>query len=111
MDDFVVKMDAEKKVMQSGMTREDKSSKLRFDLIPDFMLWRLAALYTKGAKNHAPRNWEKASTEEDFDLFMQGAYRHFMQYRRGDRDEDHVAAVFFNLAGAELVREKLNANR
>jgi hypothetical protein len=35
---------------------EDKA---RFDLIPLQALWRLAEVYTLGAKKYAPRNWEK----------------------------------------------------
>lgn len=95
----------------SGMTREDKSHKIRYDLIPHFLLYRLAMVYTKGAKNHEPRNWEKASTEEDLDLFVQGAWRHFMQFLKGEVDEDHFAALMFNLAGIVLVREKLGRNK
>lgn len=104
---FEIKTEAPIITHSSGMTREDKSDKIRFDLIPEWFLWRLAELYTKGAKNHAPRNWEKASTPEDLDLFIQAEWRHFMKHRRGDTDEDHLAALVFNLIGEEHVKAKL----
>lgn len=109
--EYDIKTEAPILARTSGMTREDKSHKIRYDLIPMFLLVRLATLYTKGAKNHEPRNWERASTQEDLDLFIQGAWRHFMQFLRNETDEDHFCACIFNLAGIVLVREKLEAKR
>jgi hypothetical protein len=33
--------------------------------------------------------------------------RHFLQWFRGETDEDHASAVFFNVNGAEFVKDKM----
>lgn len=38
--------------------RKDDGGKLRFDLIPPDALEELARVYTVGAANYGPRNWE-----------------------------------------------------
>jgi len=53
------------------------------------------------------RNWMKASGEAELERFKQSAFRHFIQWMRGDTDEDHGAAVMFNINGAEYVKQAL----
>lgn len=106
---YEIKDSGERKVFSTGMQRDSGLKTLRPDLIWLPGLVRLAELYGKGAVKYAERNWEKASTAEELARFEASAWRHFVQYMRGDRDEDHVSAVVFNLWGAEMVREKLNA--
>lgn len=98
----------------SGMRRNSSDGKPRFDLlIPTRMpynaqlLTRWAKLMGKGVLEHGERNWEKANTEDEHDRFMESAYRHFMQWWTGETDEDHAAAVLFNIQGAEYVAWKL----
>jgi hypothetical protein len=89
----------------SGMVRDTSDGKLNFLLLRDGpMLWRWAGLLTRGASKYAPRNWMLASGEEEYERFRESAARHFEQWLRGDDDEDHAAAVFFNINGAEYVR-------
>jgi len=64
---------------------------------------RYAGLMTRGAVKYSARNWMKAAGKEEYDRFMASASRHFFQYLRGDTDEDHAAAVWFNVNGAEFV--------
>ena len=61
----------------------------------------------RGAKKYGEENWRKAATLAELTRFRSSAIRHLMQYLEGDRSEDHAAAVAFNLAGAEMVEEKL----
>jgi hypothetical protein len=68
---------------------------------------RYAFLMARGAVKYAERNWMKASGEEELSRFKASACRHLIQYVRGDRDEDHGAAIWFNMNGAEYVRQKL----
>jgi hypothetical protein len=49
----------------------------------------------------------KAEGPEEYKRFVCSFCRHLKQYLNGERDEDHAAAVFFNLNGAEYVRPKL----
>ena len=92
-----------KNVSKSGFEREDKSEKLNYNLVPLWFWTRLAKLYTEGARTHGARNWEKASTFQDLQSFRESAFRHFIQYMNGDTNEDHMAAVVFNLVGMEHV--------
>jgi len=115
MFDFTTKDSGDHKIFPTGMQRDTDSDKARFDLvIPEQMSYdkqmftRWANLMTRGAKKYTQRNWEKAETKEELDRFINSAFRHFMQWLCGETDEDHAAAVFFNIQGAEYVRYKLS---
>lgn len=68
---------------------------------------RYASHLMKGAIKYSERNWMKASGENELRRFKSSFCRHLLQYVRGDGDEDHAAAVVFNVNGTEYVREKL----
>lgn len=70
---------------------------------------RCAALMARGAIKYAARNWMLASGQPELERFTTSACRHFSQYLSGDVTEDHSAATWFNLNGAEYVRSKLNS--
>ncbi len=98
----------------SGMQRDTQNDKPRFDLIrplavpyKDQMLTRWAELMARGAQKYEERNWEKAETRDELNRSVASASRHFEQWLNGETDEDHAAAVFFNIQGAELVRHKI----
>lgn len=108
MPEFVVKDSGQREQFDSGMVRDTEDGKIDYTLILDGpMLDRLAAHLTKGAKKYEPRNWMQASGQEELERFERSALRHMLQWLRGDRDEDHAAAVMFNINGAEYVRERL----
>jgi hypothetical protein len=95
----------------TGMQRDITDGKPRFDLITplglafdDQMLTRWARLMARGAAKYTDRNWEKSSTPEELERFRQSAFRHFMEWFCGLDDEDHAAAVLFNISGAEYVK-------
>lgn len=109
---FTTKDSGKRKVFSTGMNRDTNESKLRYDLIiplgvENHMLKRWAGLMARGAQKYTARNWEKAKTQEEYDRFRESAIRHFMQWFDGDTDEDHAAAVFFNISGAEMVAERI----
>jgi hypothetical protein len=104
---FVTHDSGERAEYASGMVRDTDAGKLRYDLIDRPMLKRVAALYTRGAVKYGDNNWRLANSEEELVRFQSSAFRHFMQWINGERDEDHGAAVFFNIAAAEYVRMKL----
>lgn len=92
----------------SGVMRDTTEGKVNYLLAFDGpMLERWAAHLTRGVAVRGKRNWMNAATEEDLERFRESFARHAIQYLRGDTDEDHVAAMFFNLNGAEYVRERL----
>lgn len=111
---FVVKDSGARSVYASGMVRDTQDGKPRFDLLrprdvpfsAQFMT-RLALLMTNGAGKYGFRNWEQADSREEVERFEGSAERHLNQYLAGDDDEDHAAAVVFNLLAAETTRWKI----
>lgn len=106
----------ERAEFESGMRRDVDYDKPRFDLIRPSgqpyerqMLTRLAELLSRGAQKYGERNWELASSEEELFRFRGSAERHFNQWASGEDDEDHAAAVLFNIIAAEYVKWKMEA--
>lgn len=114
LNHFTTKDSGDREEFDSGMVRDTNGGKPRFDLlIPKgvpfeyLYLTRIARLYERGAVKYAPRNWEKANSEEELDRAKESAFRHFMQWYAGEVDEDHAAAVFFNVNEVETIKTKL----
>lgn len=106
--EFVTKDSGERKEFASGMKRDVTTGKTLWHLVASgSMLRRWAELLTRGAIKYDADNWMKANGEEELKRFRESAFRHFMQWYNGDTDEDHGAAVFFNINGAEYVKDKL----
>lgn len=112
--DWTTKDSGERIGYASGMQRDVDTDKPRFDLIvPELqpydqqMLTRWARLMARGAEKYGDRNWERACTHEEMMRFDSSAYRHFMQWFCGENDEDHAAAVFFNIQGSEYTRTRI----
>ena len=91
----------------TGMNRDIQDGKPRYDLVYKPMLKRWAELMARGAEKYGERNWEKSKTQEELNRFIASANRHFEQWVMGDTDEDHAAAVMFNIAAAERLIEIL----
>ncbi len=69
---------------------------------------RYAALMMRGAVKYSEKNWMKAEGEAELKRFKSSFCRHFKQYINHETDEDHMAALFFNLNGAEYVLKNLS---
>lgn len=105
MSEFVVKDSGERQEFDGGMVRDIEEGKIDYTLILDGpMLYRWAEHLTKGAVKYAARNWMLATIAEQ-ERFRRSAFRHFVAWLNDERDEDHAAAVFFNINGAEYARE------
>ena len=107
---FETKDSGKRQEFSTGMKRDVQEDKPRYDLLDMAMLKRWAELMARGAQKYGEENWRMASTEEELKRFKASALRHCIQWFNGDRDEDHGAAVMFNISGAEMVREKLHGN-
>lgn len=94
----------------SGMRRDTDKGKPRYDLIDEPMLTRWAELMARGADKYGEDNWKLANSEEELKRFKASGFRHFIQWIRGDEDEDHAAAILYNVAAAEYVKRKLERN-
>jgi hypothetical protein len=105
---FETKDSGKRVLFDSGMQRDTQDNKVLFHLVwSGPMLQRWAELLTRGAVKYSEDNWMKADGDEELKRFRASAARHFNQWMRGDRDEDHAAAVMFNINGAEYVRDKM----
>jgi len=113
---FITKDSGARQDYASGMRRDLQIGKPNFNLInPKFlkfdetMIYRWAMLMTRGAEKYGERNWEKADSEEEMERFKSSAFRHMMQWLAGEEDEDHAAAVLFNINCFESIKVKLNS--
>jgi len=115
MSEWITKDSGVREPYESGMVRDTQNGKPMFMLmIPvdvpydEQMFTRVAGLMARGAEKYGFRNWEKANSEVELERFKESAFRHFMQWITGETDEDHAAAVFFNVIAAESLKWKLN---
>lgn len=105
---FVVKDSGAREEFPSGMVRDVEDDKADYTLVFDGpLLERYAVHLTKGAVKYGRRNWQNANSPAEMERFRRSAARHFVQWLRGERDEDHAAAVIFNLNAHEYVRDQL----
>jgi hypothetical protein len=105
---FLVKDSGKREEFDSGMVRDVAEDKTDYSLILDGpMAERWADHLTKGAVKYEKRNWMKAAGNAELQRFRESAVRHFFQWYFGYEDEDHAAAVFFNINGAEYVQKRL----
>jgi hypothetical protein len=93
-DDFITKDSGQRRVFETGSVRDSRKGKGRFDLIPAYPLKRLAQLYERGAEKYADNNWQKG---QNLANYLDSAMRHLNDYRDGDRSEDHLIAVAWNI--------------
>lgn len=92
----------------SGMMRDISEGKPLYSLIrkgPMYERW--TKHLTDGAAKYGKNNWMLANSAEELERFYDSASRHFEQWLRGDEDEDHAAAVFFNINCAEHLKLRL----
>ena len=115
-EDFDVKDSGARQQFDSGMVRDIEDDKIDFtNLIHGPMLWRWAEHLTKAKTKYpdvAPGvpNWTLAEGHEEYHRYRRSAFRHMLQWLAGWRDEDHAAAVYFNINGAEDVLLKMKRN-
>lgn len=79
---------------ETGAHRDTRKGKGRFDLIPPHGLIRLARHYENGALKYTDDNWRKGLPQK---RYCDSAMRHMVKYLGGDRTEDHLAAVAWNV--------------
>jgi Domain of unknown function (DUF5664) len=114
MTNYEIKDSGERKEYASGMVRDTQDGKAMFtylfaDGIPydEQFITRCALHMTKGFIKYGHRNWERANSAEEVERFRASAMRHLIMWACGMRDEDHAAAVVFNLIAAESTQLKI----
>lgn len=58
------------------------------------MLLEVAIHFEEGARKYGPNNWRKGLPVF---CYMDSAIRHYLKYRRGDKDEPHDRAFVWNI--------------
>ncbi len=116
--EYITKDSGVREEYKSGMRRDTQAGKPDFWLClvsempyKEQMLTRLAGLMTRGKEKYGLRNWELAEGPEELERFKSSAFRHFVQWVCGEEDEDHGAAVMFNIIAAEMVKYKIKKGR
>ena len=74
----------------------------------EHMLTRVAALMTRGIGEVRLPQLGEGRQRGRAARFRASALRHMMQWQAGEADEDHAAAVIFNLIAAITTEWKLN---
>ena len=110
---FEIKDSGARQEFEGGMVRDTTEGKTNFlNVLFGPMLDRWAEHMTKGREKYPDPepgvpNWTLAEGKAELLRAQESALRHLLQWARGDRDEDHAAAVFFNINLAEYVRDKM----
>lgn len=91
---YVTKDSGKRQEFDSGARRDTQDGKPRYDLIPPAPLKRLAELYERGLQKYGEGNWTKGMPVS---RYLASAMRHLEDWRQGDDEEDHLAAVIWNV--------------
>lgn len=110
---FQVKLNGPMEPAAGGMVRSSSARKTDYTLAMDGVMFeRWAAHLTRATQpptNYPKRNWLLAlkgtaqEREAVVERARESAMRHMAQWLRGDRDEDHAAAVYFNINVVETI--------
>lgn len=91
---YVTKDSGERQQFDTGAQRDTQTGKPRFDLVPSKALERVANLYSRGAEKYDDNNWMKGIPVS---RCLSSLERHLHQFKQGDTEEDHPAAVVWNM--------------
>lgn len=89
-----LKDSGEREQFPSGMVRDVRRGKGRYDLISPYTMRRLAKIMEKGCEKYGERNWEQGAPA---DRFLDSCLRHLGQWQMGMHDEDHLGQALWNL--------------
>lgn len=93
----MIKDSGERTEFSTGANRDMSKGKGRLDLLPCSAILALARHCEAGALKYGERNVDKGIPQHSF---IDSGLRHLFKYLRGDRDEDHLVAAFWNIAWA-----------
>lgn len=96
---YITKDSGEREQYSTGMVRDTRTGKGRYDLIPVEAIRRMAEVYERGATKYGDNNWRAGGP---YSRFIDSGLRHIYSYIRNEQsqveqDEDHLAQAVFNL--------------
>jgi hypothetical protein len=92
----------------TGSVRDAQEGKGRFDLIPYWPLFKLALHFENGAKKYGDNNWRKG---QPLKVFLDSAGRHWAKLNDGWEDEDHAAALVWNVMAYQWTKHEIEEGR
>lgn len=105
---FVTKDSGKREEFNTGAKRDTQEGKPRYDLMPIPALKRVADLYARGAIKYGENNYQKGMP---FSRVYASLFRHLMQWREGDKSEDHIAAVAWNAFAIMMYEDLIENNK
>jgi hypothetical protein len=110
MSDFTIKDGGDRTEFKGGGHRDTEDGKIDYTLAYDGPMFKRYAIHmTKGASKYEARNWMQFSDREALERAKRSLARHYHQYVSGERDEDHAAAIIFNLNVIERIEDLMAA--
>ena len=82
------------RVFDSGSKRDDDTDKPLVNHLTAYTRLRFGYLLRMGANKYGKNNWQKGQPTE---TALESLHRHLAKYELGDRNEDHLSAIIFNV--------------
>ncbi len=92
---FATKDSGKRCEFKTGSRREPEDNKGFYDCLPFNAIDRLARLMERGAAKYSKHQWRRGLP---LSRYLSSALRHLCQFANGQVDEDHLAAVLFNVS-------------
>lgn len=83
-----------KRVFDTGSQRDDDKNKPLVNHLSAYLRLRFGYLLRMGANKYGKNNWQKGQPTE---AALESMHRHLAKYELGDRSEDHLSAIVFNV--------------
>jgi hypothetical protein len=83
-----------KRIFESGSQRDDDTDKPLVNHLTAYLRLRFGYLLRMGANKYGKNNWQKGQPTE---TALESLHRHLAKYEIGDRSEDHLSAIIFNV--------------
>lgn len=93
---FTVKDTGGRREFTTGSRRDLATGKVRPDLVGVFSRMRLGAHLALGCIKYGAHNWTRGQPSS---TYWESAMRHVLLAELGLEDEDHLAAILFNIGG------------
>jgi hypothetical protein len=103
-----VKDSGKRQQFNTGAVRDIQEGKGRYDLISPIALQRLARHYENGAKKYGDNNWQKGMP---LSRYLDSLLRHTFKLLMGMKDEDHAAAIAWNIFAFIHTKEMIDQGK